>query len=362
MEYLMTYGWTILIIAVVLSVMFQLGVFSKPSLGNGCSSSSGYLCRNASLASNGILTATIGQAGGAVVTATGLGCSNTTAQPPLFYPVSFQLVNGGISGVTFVCPLTSNLIGSRLSGTLWMQYSQGTQVGLVSSLARFNMQVSTVGTSAPLSLQYTANLNGASSYIEIPASGSLSPATATMTAWIKPAAWTGSGEMVLNEGADVVELYMVPSHNLQFAIRDSGSNIRYAPASSLQPSLGTWQYVAVTYDGSNTMYYLNGASDLESLPYGTILSTSQTFCIGCMDYWLHNSGNANFFSGSIADVQLYSKALNSQQIQQVYQGGIGGAPVLNANLIGWWPLDNNANDYSNNGNNGAPTNVMYVSP
>ena len=28
MEYLMTYGWAILIIAVVLAVLFQLGVFS----------------------------------------------------------------------------------------------------------------------------------------------------------------------------------------------------------------------------------------------------------------------------------------------------------------------------------------------
>ena len=32
MEYLMTYGWAILIIAVVLGVMFQLGIFSASNL------------------------------------------------------------------------------------------------------------------------------------------------------------------------------------------------------------------------------------------------------------------------------------------------------------------------------------------
>ena len=31
------------------------------------------------------------------------------------------------------------------------------------------------------------------------------------------------------------------------------------------------------------------------------------------------------------------------------------------NLLGWWPLNGNANDYSGNGNNGAPANVVYTS-
>jgi hypothetical protein len=30
------------------------------------------------------------------------------------------------------------------------------------------------------------------------------------------------------------------------------------------------------------------------------------------------------------------------------------------NLVAWWPLNGNANDYSGNGNNGQATNVTYT--
>ena len=65
MEYLMTYGWAILIIAVVIGVLFQSRFFS-PSLPTSCLSSTPYLCRNPVLNANGILTAQIGELGSAI--------------------------------------------------------------------------------------------------------------------------------------------------------------------------------------------------------------------------------------------------------------------------------------------------------
>ncbi len=44
MEYLMTYGWAILIIAIVLGVLYYLGVFS-PQVINGCVAQPDYLCQ-----------------------------------------------------------------------------------------------------------------------------------------------------------------------------------------------------------------------------------------------------------------------------------------------------------------------------
>jgi len=50
MEYLMTYGWAILIIAVVLGALFSLGVFSGSSLiGNACIAGPGFLCNQMTL-------------------------------------------------------------------------------------------------------------------------------------------------------------------------------------------------------------------------------------------------------------------------------------------------------------------------
>ena len=67
-----------------------------------------------------------------------------------------------------------------------------------------------------------------------------------------------------------------------------------------------------------------------------------------------------YFSGSISNAQLYNTSLSSNDIQALYQEGIGGAPIDLRNLVGWWPLNGNANDYSGNNNNGKAINVTYT--
>jgi hypothetical protein len=40
--------------------------------------------------------------------------------------------------------------------------------------------------------------------------------------------------------------------------------------------------------------------------------------------------------------------------------GINSPPIPNAGLVGWWPLQGNANDYSSYGNNGTAYNINFV--
>ncbi len=64
MEYLMTYGWAILIIAVVLASLFELGVFNGSNLSpQACIAQSGFVCKNPVYTSNGIIF-TFGQTTG----------------------------------------------------------------------------------------------------------------------------------------------------------------------------------------------------------------------------------------------------------------------------------------------------------
>ena len=70
MEYLMTYGWAILIIAVVLGALFSLGVFSTGSfLGSECIPLSGFLCQGMTFAHStttpSISVVSLGQSTGA---------------------------------------------------------------------------------------------------------------------------------------------------------------------------------------------------------------------------------------------------------------------------------------------------------
>lgn len=63
MEYLMTYGWAILIIAVVLGALFSLGVFDGSiGLSNACVAASGYICSGPTYShTTGIITVSLGQ-------------------------------------------------------------------------------------------------------------------------------------------------------------------------------------------------------------------------------------------------------------------------------------------------------------
>jgi hypothetical protein len=64
MEYLMTYGWAILILAIVVGVLFALGLFNgSAATPNGCSPQPGFTCSNPVYTPNGI-TATISQDSG----------------------------------------------------------------------------------------------------------------------------------------------------------------------------------------------------------------------------------------------------------------------------------------------------------
>ncbi len=65
MEYLMTYGWAILIMGVVLAALFALGLFNGgiASFSDTCIAISGFTC-SAPVLHNGNFTATLGQATG----------------------------------------------------------------------------------------------------------------------------------------------------------------------------------------------------------------------------------------------------------------------------------------------------------
>jgi hypothetical protein len=118
-------------------------------------------------------------------------------------------------------------------------------------------------------------------------------------------------------------------------------------------STNRWVMIGYTYSAAtgNAIIYLNGVG---GAPY----SQAQTGS-GKTDY-IGSDGTSSFlFYGSIADVQLYSAALSAGEVGNLYSEGIGGAPVLTSNVVGWWPLDGNANDYSQNFNTGFPYNIYY---
>ena len=113
---------------------------------------------------------------------------------------------------------------------------------------------------------------------------------------------------------------------------------------------GKWNMIAVSFGGStNTQSdYLNGVSQPIS-------------GLGTQNINWYDPEIGSGMIGSFANVQLYNTSLDQNSITALYQEGIGGAPIDLQNLVGWWPLNGNVNDYSGNGNDGTPNNVTYTS-
>jgi hypothetical protein len=136
MEYLMTYGWSILIIAIALVTLFQLGYFNTNKFSpSACLSQAGFLCTNLILNSTGNLTLTIGNNQGENLIITGVGCSNSSAAPNIYSPVLLELGEGQQKNLTFMCKLQSQSLGSSFKGSLWVQLNDGQQEELGSASA-----------------------------------------------------------------------------------------------------------------------------------------------------------------------------------------------------------------------------------
>ncbi len=264
MEYLMTYGWAILIIAVVLTVLFSMGITN-----------------------------------------------------PLFFAPKATAGS---------CQEIRTSVGPSLEGIC--------NGGIPKFVAEFNGQSSTV-----LVSQYT-DLNA--SYI-------------TITAWINPSSYNcNSDHCIIVNKENQYELALADGSGYLNGAFDTdwawfgGSNAI---------TIGQWSFVAVTWDGTTQKYYVNG-EEVYNINAGSGALAAQNSCFrigarnGC-------GSPGSFFPGSISNVQMYNTSLSQNAIEALYQEGIGGAPIDLQHLVGWWPLNGNANDYSGNNNDGTASNVIW---
>ncbi|MEM3181399.1 MAG: LamG-like jellyroll fold domain-containing protein [Candidatus Micrarchaeaceae archaeon] len=275
MEYLMTYGWAILIIAVVLGALFSLGVFNSVNFA------------------------------------------------PKAPPGACQVFRPNGPGTSF----DLNLEGV-CNGEL-PEYVASIPLG--DGIAVTGDSLIPLGSSARTITEW----------IKVPSIGNYVAAAG----WIDPSCSVG-GAVFLGESDDILYL--------------SGGSDDFG--SGLIITNNTWYFAAATYPvNGNTLeitLYLDSSNQTGALSGGVPLNT-QSGSVIHMGY--NPCYAAGSFTGLLANVQIYNTTLSPSEIQALYLEGIGGAPIDLKNLVGWWPLNGNANDYSGNGNNGVPTNVMFVS-
>ncbi len=260
MEYLMTYGWAILIIAVVLSVLFQLGVFSS---GNFQPHAQPGACQVSRTAAGVSLE---GQ------------CNGMLPQYTLYLPGTSQTDN-------VLVPLASSVTLNSFTLSFW-----------------FNMKT--------LPTTNYMNLITGSSQNQFP--------------------------QEFLDGSDNFWAGF-PSRNIEI----------------FSPSTNTWYNImSVDADGS-CVSYLNG------VPTGGTWNCQPAN--GAASFVVFGVQSAQMYNGYLSNVQIYNTSLSSSEVNALYLEGIGGAPIRPQNIVGWWPLNGNANDYSGNGNNGQLNGVTFSS-
>ena len=273
MEFLMTYGWSILIIAVVLGALFSMGVFNSANFAPRASPGSCKVLRVAGTANlEGI-------------------CSGER-------PQSVAQFNGGGSRIN-IGQLYQEAGTNQISFAVWFNMNALPNAypmvfGDTVVAPRSGYDIFLIGSSGfPTRISLERFFGGASSDVSIP-----------------------------------------------------------TPANSILPN--TWYFAAATYDGSTLSLYLNG-NLVDSRANTNSITPDSIMSIGAA------SGTSDFASGMIANFQIYNTSLDAPQVMALYQKGIGAAPVVPANIVGWWPLNGDANDYSGNNNNGAASGITYTS-
>ncbi len=279
MEYLMTYGWAILIIAVVLGALFGLGFFNSANLA------------------------------------------------PKVGPGACQVYRPqGPGSTSFI----------NLEGTCNNELPQYTAV--------FRYPYA-----------YPA-------YVNIPNPNSFSkPKQFTVTAWVEPY----STMNYINIFATNCFRFEIPAPptTIDFHMLNCGNNAAVPGGYTLPNLKNTFSFFAVTFNnasGTMSAYYDGG---LEATVGGGQLTYAANY-ITDMHIGLDgisDIGGTDPMNGTMADVQVYNASLSANEIMALYHEGIGGVPIAPQNLVGWWPLNGNANDYSGNLNNGISMNVIFTS-
>jgi hypothetical protein len=272
MEYLMTYGWSILIIAVVLGALFNLGIFSSANFAPKAQPGN---CRVARL--------------------------------------------GGQTSLLGVCNGELPQTVAQFNGQSYVYVGSNT------------VQVDNLATALTVSIWANPQ--------------SIGPNTQYLFSNSRDSGGTYEG----------YNLYISSSGIPNFQVWNLASN---TVGGGIYLSTNVWYQVVGTYDGSYLYIYVNGAlKNKIAYSSGVGVPSSYGALIGVLAY---NYPQWYKFSGSLANLQIYNTSLDANQISALYIEGIGGAPIAPQSVVGWWPLNGNATDYSGNNNNGAPTNIIYT--
>ena len=386
LEYMMTYGWAILIIVIVAVILYSMGIFNPASsISSTITGFSATPVSNAICTANGVLRIAVGDTTGHRILIKNISATSN-GKTEVFTPSSTvdpnPIITSGntyIFSVPNVCPAA----GTRFSANVNINYTEpttpfptsrytstGTITGtttstILPSVAAYfngNAYFKFICVGSPLSCV----ISGSNSYVNATDPLPGINRSYTLILW---ALDTGifnenyNSSFVRGAGNDSNGLFAFstwqafgvgPTNN-----GDSGPGLHRCSAADTFVNIQTnffnneWHFVAVSVNKPNYVFEIDGTqyttTNDNAFASGNLLS------IGSNGFKTCDEGP---FTGYITNVQLYNGSLSSSQLTTLYNEGIIGNPLLVSSvpLVGWWPLNSTVNglakDYSgtDNGN------------
>jgi hypothetical protein len=110
-----------------------------------------------------------------------------------------------------------------------------------------------------------------------------------------------------------------------------------------------WNLITVTYDGSEVCLYYNGKLNIKANASGTPTITSGNLLIGL------TGDKKLYFNGMMDDLRIYSRAISSQEVKDLYNADYESNPTFleeKEGIVAQYAFEDNYEDSSEYKNNG----------
>ena len=205
------------------------------------------------------------------------------------------------------------------------------------------------------------DFDGSNDYVDLGHSSAFSSSSSiTVVAWVLPEA-AEDNKHIVSKGTHVnytTREYSIQgpwSNNKWLGAISISSDAEYTVSSSNNATLNKWSHVALTYNGSNLVLYINGESEASSSVSGSINTTSNSLYFG--DH-VHSSSDY-YFDGKIDDIAIWNTALSQSQVQGYMHKVLDGDE---SNLVAYYKMSDGSGtsltDNSSNSNSGTLTNMF----
>ncbi|MHA4812706.1 LamG domain-containing protein, partial [Flavitalea flava] len=145
---------------------------------------------------------------------------------------------------------------------------------------------------------------------------------------------------------DRIMLHIGPNNNSMYVMVGNGSNsYGYTAANAVSP--GTWYHVAAVFDGTQTgdanrlKLYIDGVQ--QTLSFSASAIPANTSTTNTAPFMAGGEPSCCYLNGTIDEVRVWNTALSAGTITSWKDKLLGSCHPNIANLVVYWPLNNDAN-------------------